>query len=208
MARSKSSKRWLKEHFDDPYVQQAQLEGVRSRAVFKLRELNERLKLLRPGMTVVDLGCAPGGWCEEAVRLLKGKGRVIGLDILPMEPLAGVEFIEGDFREDEVLARLEQQVEPRSVQLVLSDMAPNISGVSASDQARAMYLAELALEFCRSHLAPGGSFVVKLFQGEGFDAYVAELRTCFARVTVRKPKASRPRSREVYAAAERFKIVS
>ncbi|GJM10898.1 MAG: ribosomal RNA large subunit methyltransferase E [Lysobacteraceae bacterium] len=206
MARSKSSKRWLKEHFDDPYVQQAQAEGVRSRAVFKLRELNERLRLLRPGITVVDLGAAPGGWCEESVRLLKGKGRVIGLDILPMEPINGVEFIEGDFREDEVLAKLEQLVEPRSVQLVLSDMAPNISGVSAADQARAMYLAELALEFCRSHLASGGSFVVKLFQGEGFDAFVAELRNSFKRVTVRKPKASRPRSREVYAAAEQFKI--
>ena len=206
MARSKSSKRWLKEHFDDEYVQKAQAEGVRSRAVFKLRELDERLKLFRSGMTVVDLGAAPGGWTEEAVRRLRGNGTVVALDILPMEPIDGVIIIEGDFREDAVLAELVQHVEPRSVDLVLCDMSPNISGVGAVDQPRAMYLAELALEFCKSHLRPGGAFVVKLFQGQGFDEFVADLRNSFGRVAVKKPRASRARSREVYATAERFEV--
>lgn len=201
MARSKSSRRWLAEHFDDPYVKQAQQQGLRSRAAFKLLELQEKHQLIRPGMTVIDLGAAPGGWCQVARPLVGPEGRVIALDILAMEPLDGVEFIHGDFTEDEPLQRLESLLGGTAVDLVLSDMAPNISGMATVDQAKAMYLAELALEFARSHLKPGGDLVVKLFQGSDFDSYVREVRSLFARVQVIKPRASRPRSKEVYLLA-------
>lgn len=198
MARSKSSGRWLREHFDDPFVKQAQAGGWRSRAVFKLQELQEKYGIIRKGMTVVDLGAAPGGWSQLALRELGGNGRVMALDILEMDPLDGVAFIQGDFTEDEALALLENELNGRQVDLVLSDMAPNMSGMDAVDQPRSMYLAELALAFARQWLKPGGAFVVKVFQGEGFDAFLQECRSAFDRVVVRKPAASRPRSREVY----------
>lgn len=205
MARSKSSARWLKEHFSDPYVKRAQAEGWRSRAVFKLDELLERDPLLRPGMVVVDLGAAPGGWSQmvrERLRTRAGdSGRVIALDILPMQGIAGVDFIEGDFREDDVARRLEAALNGQGVDLVLSDMAPNISGVESVDQARAMHLVELARDFAAEHLNPGGAFLVKLFQGRGFDEYLRNLRADYERVSIRKPKASRSRSAEVYALA-------
>lgn len=206
MARSKSSNRWLQEHFNDTYVKRAQQEGYRSRAVFKLLEIQDKDNLLRPGMTVVDLGAAPGGWSEVAVRLVGERGRVVALDILPMDAIAGVEFIQGDFREDEVLDRLMERVGNRPVDLVMSDMAPNISGTKAVDQPRAMYLAELALDLARRVLAPGGDFLVKVFQGEDFDAYLREVRGSFGKVMIRKPKASRPRSREVYLLARNYLV--
>ena len=206
MAKSKSSRRWLSEHFDDPYVKLAQQKGMRSRSAFKLLELQDKYQLIRPGMVVVDLGAAPGGWCQLAQPLVGEKGRVIGLDILPMEPIHGVLLIEGDFTEDEALHELEDALGGHSVDLVLSDMAPNMSGMATIDQAKAMYLAELALEFVRSHLKPGGDFVVKLFQGEDFDTYVREVRSLFEKVQVRKPKASRSRSREVYLLARNRQV--
>jgi len=201
MARSKSSARWLKEHFNDPFVKRAQTEGWRSRAVFKLEELLERGQLLKPGMVVVDLGAAPGGWSQMLRERLRDRGRVIALDILPMQGIAGVEFIEGDFHEADVLARLEAALGGSRADLVLSDMAPNMSGVGVVDQARAMHLAELAQEFAAVHLKPGGAFLVKLFQGRGFDDYVRNLRAGYGHVSMRKPKASRARSAEVYALA-------
>lgn len=201
MARSKSSKRWLKEHFSDPYVKRAQAEGWRSRAVFKLGELIERDRLLRPGMVVVDLGAAPGGWSQMAASQLDGRGRVIALDILPMDSLAGVEVIQGDFREETVLAELEARLGGEAVDLVLSDMAPNLSGMAAVDQPRSMHLVELAEDFAARHLRPGGAFLVKVFQGAGFDDLVRRLRTGYERVSIRKPQASRARSPEVYALA-------
>lgn len=202
MTRSKSSHRWLKEHFSDPYVKKAQAEGMRSRAAYKLEELVERDRLLRPGMAVVDLGAAPGGWSQWVRQALGDTGRVVALDILEMPTLAGVEFIHGDFREDEVLARLEALLNGQPVDLVLSDMAPNMSGVDAVDLPRAMHLAELAMEFADRHLRPGGAFLIKLFQGVGFDAYVRDLRARYDRVVIRKPAASRRRSPEVYALAQ------
>lgn len=204
MARSKTSSRWLKEHFDDEYVKRAQKAGYRSRAVFKLEELNEKDRFIRHGMVVVDLGAAPGGWSQYAIKQVGDKGRVFALDILPMEPLTDVEFLEGDFREQEVLDQLTRQLDGRKVDLVMSDMAPNISGMKAVDQPRVMYLAELALDFARENLVSGGVFLVKLFQGEGFDPYVHDLRAYFTKVKFRKPKASRPRSREVYALASGY----
>lgn len=201
MARSKSSSRWLREHFDDVYVKRAQSEGWRSRAAFKLEELLERDRLLKPGMTVVDLGAAPGGWSQLVRARLGDRGRIIALDILPMQGIGGVEFIEGDFREEHVLKQLEDILGDQGVDLVLSDMAPNMSGVAVADQARVMHLAELALEFSREWLKPGGAFLIKLFQGAGFDDYLRDLRADFGRVTMRKPKASRARSSEVYALA-------
>lgn len=201
MAKSKSSKRWLAEHFDDPYVKQAQQQGLRSRAAFKLLELQDKYALIRPGMTVVDLGAAPGGWCQVARPLVGPGGRVIALDVLAMEPLPGVAFILGDFTEAEPLRELEQALDGAGVDLVMSDMAPNISGMATVDQAKAMYLAELALEFVRTHLKPGGDFVVKLFQGTDFDGFVLQVRSLFGKVRVIKPKASRPRSKEVYLLA-------
>ena len=201
MARSKSSGRWLAEHFDDPYVKQAQQQGLRSRAAFKLLELQEKYRLIRPGMTVVDLGAAPGGWCQVARPLVGSRGRVIALDILPMTPVPGVEFILGDFTENEPLQTLERTLGGAGVDLVMSDLAPNISGMATVDQAKSMYLAELALEFARVHLKPGGDLVVKLFQGADFDGFVSEVRSLFGKVQVIKPKASRSRSNEVYLLA-------
>ena len=201
MARSKSSNRWLSEHFDDHYVKMAQQKGLRSRSAFKLLELQDKYQLVKPGMIVVDLGAAPGGWCQVVQPLVKDSGKVLALDILEMEPVHGVEFIHGDFTEDGSLQALEAVLGGHKVDLVLSDMAPNMSGMATIDQAKAMYLAELALEFVKAHLKPGGDYVVKLFQGTDFDVYVREVRSLFKKVQVRKPKASRPRSREVYLLA-------
>lgn len=201
MARSRSSQRWLREHFSDRFVKKAQAEGLRSRAAYKLEEILKRDRILKPGMVVVDLGAAPGGWSQWVRRELGDGGRVIALDILDMPPLAGVEFICGDFREDAVLEQLQRTLGDLPVDLVLSDMAPNMSGVDAVDQPRSMYLAELAREFAQQHLRPGGSFLIKLFQGTGFDEYVRDLRTRYGQVKVRKPEASRSRSSEVYALA-------
>jgi 23S rRNA (uridine2552-2'-O)-methyltransferase len=205
MARSKSSKRWLSEHFDDEYVRRARQEGYRSRAVYKLIEIQQKDHILKPGMTVIDLGAAPGGWSEYAVKKLGSKGRMIALDILPMEPIAGVEFIQGDFREDAVLEQLLDIIAGAGADLVISDMAPNISGMEVVDIPRSYYLAELALDLARQVLKPGGGLLTKLFQGEGFDAYLKELKHSFDRVVIRKPKASRARSREIYALATGFK---
>lgn len=200
-----SSKAWLKEHRDDPYVQRAQREGYRSRACYKLLELQEKDRLIRPGMTVVDLGSAPGGWSQVAVELVGHKGRVVASDILPMDNLAGVEFIQGDFTEDQVFEQILSAIGDKPVDLVISDMAPNLSGVNAVDQPRSMYLVELALDMARQVLTPGGSFVAKVFQGEGFDELIRDTRQLFTRVLTRKPQASRPRSREVYMVARDFR---
>ncbi len=198
MARSKSSQNWLKEHFDDPYVKKAQQKGYRSRATFKLEEIDQKDKLIRPAMAVVDLGAAPGGWSDYALNKVGDSGTVVALDILPMTPLTGVHFIEGDFREDEVLQQLESLLAGKQLDLVLSDMAPNMSGVGTVDQAGSMYLVELALDFALNHLSKQGDFLVKVFQGEGFDGYFAAMRQHFKKVITRKPDASRARSREVY----------
>lgn len=203
--RTKSSRAWLDEHFDDAYVKRAQAEGWRSRAVFKLEEIDRRDKLLRPGMTVIDLGAVPGGWAQYAARRVGADGRVIALDILPMDPVAGVEVLEGDFREESVLAALRERLGPGGADLVMSDMAPNISGVSAVDQPRAIYLAELALALAQEVLRPGGDLLMKVFQGEGYEELVRDIRASFAKVTVRKPQASRTRSREVYLLARNFR---
>ena len=205
MARSKSSKRWLNEHFDDEFVLRAQKEGYRSRAIYKLIEIQQKDRILKPGMTVIDLGAAPGGWTEYAVKQLGRQGRMIALDILPMEPVAGVEIIQGDFREDAILRQLLDLMGGASADLVISDMAPNISGMEVVDIPRAYYLAELALDLARQVLKPGGGLLVKLFQGEGFDAYQKDLKQDFKRVVMRKPKASRARSREIYALATGYK---
>jgi 23S rRNA (uridine2552-2'-O)-methyltransferase len=206
MARSKSSRRWLQEHFSDEFVKRAQREGYRSRAVYKLDEIQSKYKVIRPGMTVVDLGAAPGGWSQYAAGLVGAGGKVFALDILDMEPLPDVTFIRGDFREDGVMQALLDALDGRPVDLVISDIAPNVSGVDAVDQPRAMYLAELAMDFADRVLKPDGVFLVKLFQGEGFDALVKALRERYRTVAVRKPKASRPRSREVYALARGFNL--
>lgn len=206
MAKKKSSsKAWLKEHRDDPYVQQAQREGYRSRACYKLLELHEKDRLIKPGMTVVDLGSAPGGWSQVAADLVGHKGRVVASDILHMDNLAGVEFIQGDFTEDEVFDQILAAIGSEAVDLVVSDMAPNMSGVTAVDQPKSMYLVELALDLASKVLAPGGSFVAKVFQGEGFDELFRGTRDSFDKVLTRKPKASRPRSREVYLVARGFR---
>ena len=205
MARTKSSARWLREHFADEYVRRAQAEGYRSRAVYKLLEIHEKDRLLGPGGTVVDLGAAPGGWSQLAVRLVGRKGCVIALDLLPMEPLAGVEFIQGDFRETAVLEQLLTALAGRPVDLVLSDLAPNTSGIKAVDQPRGLYLAELALDFAGRCLRPGGDFLVKAFQGEGFDAFLRTLRAAFVTVVPRKPRASRARSAEQYLLARNYR---
>lgn len=202
--RSHSSSRWLAEHEADPYVQQARKLGYRSRATFKLLEILEKDRLIKQGMIVVDLGAAPGGWSQVARPLIGSRGRLIALDILPMEPLKDVEFILGDFREDSVLEALNAAVGEQAVDLVLSDMAPNISGIGAADQASSLYLCELALDFCGAHLKKTGVLVVKVFQGEGFDAYLKAVRQAFESVTIRKPKASRPRSSEVYLVARNY----
>ncbi len=198
MARSRSSGRWLSEHFSDEYVKQAQALGYRSRAVFKLKELDEKDRLLKPGMVVVDLGAAPGGWSQYAAECIGKRGAIIALDLLPVEPLPGVTFFQGDFREDAVLQTLMDHLAGREVDLVMSDMAPNMSGNRVVDQARGMHLAELALDTAKDILRPGGTFVTKLFQGPDVDAYVASARSLFSKVSMRKPKASRDRSPEVY----------
>lgn len=200
-----SSKAWMKEHRDDHYVQRAQREGYRSRACYKLLELQDRDKLIRPGMTVLDLGSAPGGWSQVAVAQVGHHGRVIASDILPMDSLAGVEFIAGDFTEDEVFERILAAIDGVAVDLVISDMAPNMSGVNAVDQPQSIYLVELALDMARRVLAPGGTFVAKVFQGEGFEQVVRETKEAFEKVLTRKPRASRPRSREVYLVAREFR---
>ena len=206
MAHTKSSRRWLKEHFDDAYVLRAQREGYRSRAVYKLEELDGKYHFLKPGITVVDLGAAPGGWSQYARTRVGAKGRLIALDILAMEPIDGVEFLQGDFRDDAVLARLVQRLGGQMADLVISDLAPNISGMQAVDQPRAMYLVELVADLAGRILRPGGSLLTKVFQGEGFDELVRELRSQYERLVVRKPKASRPRSREVYLLATGRKL--
>ena len=198
MKPSKTSKQWMREHLNDPYVQQAQKDGYRSRAAYKLLEMDERDKLIRPGMVIVDLGATPGGWSQVAANRLGDKGKVIALDLLPMLPITRVDFILGDFREDSVLVQLEEMLGGKQIELVISDMAPNISGIDLTDQARSIHLAELALEFACQQLKPGGAFLVKVFQGVGFEDYVKEMRKHFAKVSSRKPKASRDRSNEVY----------
>lgn len=205
MARSKSSHHWLQEHVNDPYVKQAQRDGYRSRASYKLLQLNEKDKLIRPGMLIVDLGSAPGGWSQVAARLVGEHGRVVATDILPMEPLVNVEFLQGDFTEEAVLNQVLGLLGGHKPDLILCDIAPNITGIDSADQASSMYLAELALDFARQALKRQGDFVVKVFQGEGSDAYLKDLRSSFGKVLVRKPAASRPRSREVYVVARGFK---
>lgn len=206
MARSKSSRNWLDRHFNDNYVKQAQQLGFRSRAAFKLLEIQEKDNLIVPGLVVVDLGAAPGGWSQIARDLVGDEGMVFALDILPMDPIAGVHVIEGDFREQEPFDKLLAMLDGRSVDLVISDMAPNISGVAAVDQPRSMYLCELALEFARQTLRPGGDFLVKVFQGEGFDDFFRLMRDSFGKVVTRKPQASRSKSREVYLLGRDFKV--
>ena len=208
MARSKSSHRWLRSHFDDEFVKRARREGFRSRAVYKLDEIQHKDRILKPGMTIVDLGAAPGGWSQYAARVLRGQGRSIAMDILPMEPLDGVEFLQGDFREDEVLEALMVKIDDRAIDLVMSDMAPNISGMEAVDQPRSMYLAELAVDFAAQVLREGGDLLFKAFQGEGFDDLVKLLRGQYRQVRIRKPKASRPRSREVYVLARHYRAAN
>ncbi len=198
MSRSKSSGSWLKEHFDDHYVKKSKELGYRSRASFKLLELQEKDKLFRPGMTVVDLGAAPGGWSQIAAELVGHNGRVVASDILEMDPLPGVEFVQGDFTEESVLQEILDLMDGARADLVISDMAPNMSGMNSIDQPAAMYLVELALEMARDVLKPNGNFVAKVFQGEGFDQYLSDVRTSFKKVITRKPDSSRARSREVY----------
>lgn len=201
---SKSSRRWLREHFNDPYVKQAHQEGLRSRAVFKLQEIQDRDKLFKPGMTVIDLGAAPGGWSEFVASCVGKVGRVIAMDILPMDAIPGVEFLQGDFSEESQLQLLFNLIGNSKVDWVLSDIAPNMSGINSVDQPRSMYLAELALEFALQVLPDTtGGFLVKIFQGEGSESYIRELRKHFKKVAIRKPKASRGRSSEVYILARK-----
>ncbi len=198
MKPSRTSKAWMQEHLNDPYVKLAQKEGYRARAAYKLMEIDDKDKLIKPGMTVVDLGSAPGSWSQVAVQRLKGQGKVIALDILDMQPIAGVTFIQGDFREESVLRELEEKINKTQVDLVIADMAPNISGVKDVDQAGAAYLTELALEFSKDWLKPDGNFLVKVFIGVGFEEILKNMRQMFDKVVTRKPKASRDRSSEVY----------
>ncbi|MBB3167326.1 23S rRNA (uridine(2552)-2'-O)-methyltransferase RlmE [Simiduia aestuariiviva] len=205
MARSKSSNRWLEEHVNDPYVKKAQVDGYRSRASYKLLEINDKDKLIRPGMLVLDLGSAPGGWSQVAGHLVGLKGRVIASDILPMDPLDQVEFIQGDFTEESVFDEIMAALGGAQADLVISDMAPNISGVDAADQAASMYLVELALDMAQQTLKPKGNFLAKVFHGEGYDQYIKDVRAVFEKVVIRKPDASRPRSREVYVVGKGLK---
>lgn len=198
MKPSKTSKAWMQEHLNDEYVKRAQKEGYRARAAYKLLEIDDKDKLIKPGMTVVDLGSTPGSWSQVAVQRIKGQGRVIALDILDMHPIPGVEFICGDFREEAVLRQLETSLNGKPVDLVIADMAPNMSGLKDVDQAGAAYLTELALDFCQQWLKPGGNFLVKVFIGSGFEEIVKQMRGQFEKVVTRKPKASRDRSSEVY----------
>ena len=221
MARSKTSGDWLKEHFDDEYVKRSQKEGYRSRAIYKLQEIQQKDNLIRPNMQVVDLGAAPGGWSQYAVELVGRNGRAIASDILPIDPLPFVEFVKGDFTEESVLNeilgvlnregdnssanKLENKTTNYRADVVISDMAPNMTGVEATDQPRSIYLCELSLDMACQILKPGGSFVAKVFQGDGSEAFLKDVRQHFAKVKVRKPKASRPRSREVYVVGQNFK---
>ena len=208
MARSKSSGSWLKEHFDDEYVKLSQKEGYRSRAIYKLKEIQQKDQLIKQGMQVVDLGAAPGGWSQYAVELVGGNGRVVASDILPIDPLPFVEFIKGDFTEqsvlDEILVVLRKKDENAKCDVVISDMAPNVTGVETIDQPKSIYLCELSLDMARMVLKQGGSFVAKVFQGDGSDAFIKDVKSSFKQVKIRKPKASRPRSREVYIVALGF----
>jgi 23S rRNA (uridine2552-2'-O)-methyltransferase len=201
MSRSKSSPRWLKQHFSDPYVKRAQKEGFRSRSAYKLLEIQEKTKLIKPGMTIVDLGAAPGGWSQLASGIVGSTGKVYALDILPMEALSHVEFLQGDFREESVMQQFLQRVQLKPIDLVISDMAPNFSGMRSVDQPRSIYLAELALDFAQKVLKSKGCFIVKTFQGEGFEVFLKDLRGLFAKVTIRKPSASRGSSAEIYLVA-------
>ena len=205
MARSKSSGRWLDEHFDDHFVKEAKKQGYRGRACFKLLEIHEKDKILKPGMTVIDLGSAPGSWSQVTSRVIGGKGRLIASDILPMDALPDVTFIQGDFTEDAVFEEIMAAINNQPVDLVISDMAPNMSGVKDVDQPAAMYLVELAHDMARQVLRPGGMFLAKVFQGEGFQEYLAALKQDFDKVITRKPESSRPRSRETYLLAKGFK---
>ena len=200
-----SSKGWLQEHHSDKYVKDAKKKGLRSRATFKLEEIQAKDKLLKPGMTIVDLGAAPGGWSQYAVKQLGNEGKVIACDILPMDPIAGVDFLQGDFRDEKVLSALLNKVGDDMVDVVISDMAPNMSGNIGVDQPAAMYLVELALEMCREVLKPNGSFAVKVFQGEGFEQFMKDVRSLFKVVKTRKPDSSRARSREVFIVATGYK---
>ena len=206
MKRTRTSNAWLREHVNDTYVQRAKAEGYRSRASFKLMEIDDRDHLIRSGEVVVDLGATPGGWSQVAAKRMQGKGRVVALDLLEMDPLHGVSFIQGDFREESVLQELEKMLAGEKVGLVLSDMAPNMSGILISDQARVMHLAELGLEFSRNWLKPEGAFLVKVFQGYGYDDFVREMRQVFKTVATRKPDASRDRSAEVYLLGRGLKV--
>lgn len=197
----KKSQVWIHQHINDPWVQRAQAEGWRARAVFKLMEIDEKARLLKPGMTVVDLGASPGSWCQYAVKRIQPGGRLIALDLLEMTSMAGVEFIQGDFMIDAVLEKLEAALNGRAVDLVLSDMAPNLSGIAISDQARVMHLTELALDFAKKHLKPGGDMLVKVFQGAGFMELRSDAMQLFESVQVKKPAASRDRSAETYLLA-------
>lgn len=203
--RSKSSHNWLREHFNDPFVKQAQKDGYRSRASYKLLEIQEKDKLIRPGMSVIDLGAAPGGWSQVTSRLIGGQGRLIASDILEMDSIPDVTFIQGDFTQDQVLQRILEAVGDSHVDLVISDMAPNMSGTPAVDMPRAMFLCELALDLASRVLRPGGDFLIKIFQGEGFDQYLKEVRGKFDKVQMRKPSSSRDRSREQYLLGRGFK---
>lgn len=198
MKQSKTSRAWMREHVNDEFVKRAQKEGYRSRASYKLLEIDTRDHLILPGMRIVDLGAAPGGWSQVAAQILKGRGLILAIDLLQMPPLPGVTFIQGDFREEAALAEMQEILGTAPVDLVISDMAPNISGIDSVDQAKSMYLAELALDFTGEHLKPGGNFLVKVFQGEGFAEYIRAMREQFQQVVTRKPKASRDRSNEVY----------
>lgn len=197
---------WRDRHERDPYVLKARRDGWRSRAVFKLQQIDEKERLLRPDMTIVDLGAAPGGWSQYVAKRLKGRARILAVDLLPIDVLPSVEFIQGDFTDAAVLADLQERLGDNGADLVISDMAPNISGLKAVDQPRAMYLAELAMDFCRQVLKPRGSFICKLFQGEGSDTFIRDCRTSFERVKVMKPAASRAGSREVYLVARNYRL--
>ena len=205
MARSKSSSSWMARHVSDPFVKKAQLDGYRSRSAYKLTELNEKDRLIRPGMRIMDLGSAPGGWSQVAGKLVGAKGRVLATDILPMEPIKNVDFIQGDFTDETVVAQLLSWLGSGKFDLIISDIAPNITGIDSADQASSMNFLDLALDTVRQTLKPGATFVAKMFQGSGSDQYVKELRTSFEKVLIRKPAASRAESREVYIVAKGFK---
>jgi 23S rRNA (uridine2552-2'-O)-methyltransferase len=205
MARTKSSGRWLQRHLSDPYVKQAQKDGYRSRSAYKLIELNEKDRFIRPGMRVMDLGSAPGGWSQVLSRMLGGKGWVLATDILPMDPIRNVDFVQGDFTDEAVLKTLLERAGGEKFDLIVSDIAPNLTGIDSADQASSMYFLELAVDTVRRTLKPGATFVAKMFQGSGSDAWLKDLRTSFQKVSIRKPGASRPESREVYVVAKGFK---